>query len=87
MLSVPGLREFFWLSGMLLFALLLGGESAGQSSSQKDWEKTLAEAKKEGQVTVHGANADTEAPYGCAHISADRARGVEDGTVRLAGTS
>src|SRR5687767_7500460 len=53
MLSVPELREFFWLSGMLLFALLLGGESAGQSSSQKDWEKTLAEAKKEGQVTVY----------------------------------
>src|ERR687895_347120 len=53
MLSVPGLREFFALSGMLLFSLVLGGESAGQSNWQKDWEKTLAEAKKEGQVTVY----------------------------------
>lgn len=53
MLTVPGLREFFALGGMLLFWLLLAGESAAQANWQKDWEKTLAEAKKEGQVTVY----------------------------------
>jgi iron(III) transport system substrate-binding protein len=53
MLTVPGIREFFAFGGMLLFWLLFAAESAAQINWQKDWEKALAEAKKEGQVTVY----------------------------------
>jgi iron(III) transport system substrate-binding protein len=53
MRTVPGIREFFAFGGLLLFGLQLAAEGAAQVNWQKDWEKTLAEAKKEGQVTVY----------------------------------
>ena len=37
---------------MLLF-FALAGQGAAQSNWQKEWEKTLAEAKKEGQVSIY----------------------------------
>ena len=38
---------------MILLSLGLAGQSAAQSNWQKEWEKTLAEAKKEGQVNIY----------------------------------
>jgi iron(III) transport system substrate-binding protein len=40
-------------SAMFLLCLALTGQSAAQSNWQKEWEKTLAEARKEGQVNIY----------------------------------
>ena len=37
----------------MLFFLVLTGQTAAQSNWQKEWEKTLAEARKEGQVNIY----------------------------------
>ena len=42
-----------FLSVIFLLCLTLAGQSLAQSSWDKEWEKTLAEAKKEGQVTIY----------------------------------
>jgi ABC-type glycerol-3-phosphate transport system substrate-binding protein len=47
-----GIR-FLAVGVILLFSLVLAGQSAAQSNWQKEWEKTLAEAKKEGQVNIY----------------------------------
>src|SRR4030095_9387690 len=38
---------------MTLFFLALTGQTAAQSNGQKEWEKPLAEARKEGQVNIY----------------------------------
>ena len=38
---------------MMLFFLTLTGQTAAHSNWQKEWEKTLAEARKEGQVNIY----------------------------------
>ena len=38
---------------MILLSLGLVRQSAAQSNWQKEWEKTLAEARKEGQVNIY----------------------------------
>jgi iron(III) transport system substrate-binding protein len=38
---------------MIVFAGAFAGQSLAQSNWQKEWENTLAEAKKEGQVTIY----------------------------------
>ena len=45
--------RFASASALLLAWLALAGRSAAQSDWKKDWEQTLAAAKKEGQVTVY----------------------------------
>ncbi|MET0500955.1 MAG: extracellular solute-binding protein [Candidatus Binatia bacterium] len=45
--------RFVKASATLLFFLGLTGRSLAQTNSQQEWEKTLAEARKEGQVNVY----------------------------------
>ena len=52
MLSISGSRLLATVVMMLLF-LGLAEQGDAQSNWQKEWEKTLAEAKKEGQVNIY----------------------------------
>ena len=45
--------RFASASALLLVWLALAGQSAAQSNWQKEWEQTLAAAKKEGQINVY----------------------------------
>jgi iron(III) transport system substrate-binding protein len=51
--NVPEISQRLAAGGTLLLALLLAGQGLAQSNWHKEWEKTLAEAKKEGQVNVY----------------------------------
>jgi iron(III) transport system substrate-binding protein len=52
MLGISGSR-FLTAGAMMVLFLALAGQGDAQSNWQKDWEKTLAEAKKEGQVNIY----------------------------------
>ncbi len=52
MLGIFGSR-FVAAGAMMLLFFALAGEGGAQSNWQKEWEKTLAEAKKEGQVNIY----------------------------------
>ena len=52
MLGIFGSR-FLAAGAMMLLFLALAEQGGAQSNWQKEWEKTLAEAKKEGQVNIY----------------------------------
>lgn len=47
------MRIKFLIAAIMLSSFVLAGRGAAQSNWQKEWEKTLAEAKKEGQVNIY----------------------------------
>ena len=53
MLGPSTITRFAPASALLLIWLALAGQSGAQSNWQKDWEQTLAAAKKEGQINVY----------------------------------
>jgi iron(III) transport system substrate-binding protein len=52
-LAPSAITRFAATSALLLVWLAFAGPSAAQSNWQKDWEQTLAAAKKEGQINVY----------------------------------
>src|SRR5262245_65615139 len=52
-LARSAITRFAPASALLLVWLALAGQSAAQSNWQKEWEQTLAAAKKEGQINVY----------------------------------
>src|SRR5262249_859528 len=52
-LAPSAITRFAATSTLLLVWLAFAGPSAAQSNWQKDWEQTLAAAKKEGQINVY----------------------------------
>ena len=52
-LALSVIIRFASASALLLVWLALAGQSAAQSNWQKEWEQTLAAAKKEGQINVY----------------------------------
>jgi iron(III) transport system substrate-binding protein len=53
MITLLTVRRLFSAALMVAGLFLLSGGAAAQSNWQKEWEQTLAAAKKEGQVTVY----------------------------------
>ena len=52
-LARSAITRFAPASALLLVWLALAGQSVAQSNWQKEWEQTLAAAKKEGQINVY----------------------------------
>ena len=69
-------------SALLLVWLAFAGPSAAQSNWQKDWEQTLAAAKKEGQINVYiyryeGLLQDFKREYPGINVASVTGRGTE----------